>query len=329
MRRLSVHAESWASRIPFRIAGKTWTQFEALVVQIADHDLMGQSEARGVFYMDDGLDDMSVQIQSAREAVLDGATREDLLGLLPPGGARNALDTALWDLEAQQQGTSAWALAGVEAAPVDTVFTIGLEDTPDAMGRKAGQAEGHSLLKIKLDADRPLERMQAIRDARPDARLVVDANQAWTMQELDTLAPAFASLGVSMIEQPLPRGADAELAAYTSPVPLCADESCLHIDELAQAAERYQMINIKLDKCGGLTAGLALEQAARARGLGVMVGCMAGTSLAMAPHHVLAQRCDLVDIDGPLLLAQDRLDGLQYEGGRVHVPERCCWGRPR
>lgn len=329
MRRLSLHTECWASRIPFRITGKTWTHFEALVVQIADGDVLGQSEARGVFYMNDNTDDMAEQILSVRDAVLDGANRQDLLELLPAGGARNALDTALWDLEAQQQGSSAWTLAGVEAAPTETVFTIGLEDTPAAMGRRAADASGLTLLKVKLDADRPLERMQAIRAARPDARLVVDANQAWTMAELERLAPAFSELGIDMIEQPLPRGADAELAAYTSPVPLCADESCLHIDELDLAAERYQMINIKLDKCGGLTAGLALEQAARARGRGVMVGSMAGTSLAMAPHHVLAQRCDLVDIDGPLLLAQDRLDGLRYTQGQVHVPESLCWGLPR
>jgi len=206
------------------------------------------------------------------------------------------------------------------------VFTIGLEATPEEMAAKAAAAVRHTLLKVKLDADRPLERLRAIRAARADVRIVVDANQAWTFTELRALAPAFAGLGVSMIEQPLRRGADAELEGYRSPVPLCADESCLHLGELEQAARRYQMINIKLDKTGGLTHALELARAARGRGMGVMVGCMAGSSLAMAPTFVVGCLCDLVDIDGPLLQKTDRIPAIEYDGGRVAVFGPDVWG---
>ncbi len=190
----------------------------------------------------------------------------------------------------------------------------------------AAAAIGHQLLKIKLNNDRPLERLQAVRAARPDVRIVVDANQAWTFATLRALAPEFAALGVQLIEQPLARGEDAELEGYQSPVPLCADESCLHLGELTQAAERYQWINVKLDKTGGLTAALQLAYAARARGLGLMVGCMGGSSLAMAPAFVVGCLCDVVDIDGPLLQRSDRLPGLDYDGGRVSVFGPSLWG---
>jgi L-alanine-DL-glutamate epimerase-like enolase superfamily enzyme len=246
--------------------------------------------------------------------------------LLPAGGARNAIDCALWDLDAKCSGRSVWDLAAVTAKPLETVFTIGLEATPSEMAEKATAATSHSLLKVKLDADLPLERLRAIRAARPDARIVVDANQAWTFAELQRLAPPFAELRVQMIEQPLPRGGDAALEGFRSPVPLCADESCLHLGELEQAAARYQMINIKLDKTGGLTHALELARAARARGLGLMVGCMAGGSLAMAPTFVVGCLCDLVDIDGPLLQKADRLPGIDYAGGRVSVFGPEVWG---
>jgi L-alanine-DL-glutamate epimerase-like enolase superfamily enzyme len=182
------------------------------------------------------------------------------------------------------------------------------------------------LLKIKLNDDRPLERLQAVRAARPDVRIVVDANQAWTFATLRALAPQFATLGVQLIEQPLARGEDAELEGYRSPVPLCADESCLHLGELTQAAKRYQWINVKLDKSGGLTAALQLTYAARERGLGLMVGCMGGSSLAMAPAFVVGCLCDVVDIDGPLLQRSDRFPGLDYDGGRVSVFGPSLWG---
>jgi L-alanine-DL-glutamate epimerase-like enolase superfamily enzyme len=324
--KISVHKEFWPAARPFRIAGREWTSFDAVIVEIADGDAVGRGEGIGVFYLGDTLAGLEAQIESIADQMVAGANRADLLRLLPPGGARNALDCALWDLEAKRAGKRAWELAGIVPRTLETVYTIGIEATPDLMAQHAAEASGHGLLKVKLDAHEPLERMRAIRAARPDARIVVDANQSWNFDQLQVLAPAFADLGVQMIEQPLPRGADAALEGYRSPVPLGADESCLHLGELSEAARRYQMINIKLDKTGGLTHGIELARAARDRGLGLMVGCMGGTSLAMAPSFVLGCLVDLVDIDGPLLLKRDRLPGMKYTGGSVEPPPATVWG---
>ena len=219
-----------------------------------------------------------------------------------------------------------WELAGLEPRALTTVMTIGLEDTPEAMAAKAAAVPDHPLLKVKLDADRPVERMRAIRAARPDARLVIDANQGWTIGLLREVAPRLRELGVEMIEQPLPRGGDDGLEGYDSPIPLSADESCLDLGELDDAARRYDMINIKLDKCGGLTAGLQLAAAARARGLGLMVGSMCGSSLAMAPTFVAGLACDFHDLDGALLCKYDRPFGLAVEHGIVQPPSALLWG---
>ena len=327
-RRVSLHTESWPALIPFRISNNVWDDFPCVVCEIEQDGAIGQGEALGVYYFDETPESMAAQLERVVPQLEDGAGREELQSLLPPGGARLAADAALWDLEAQLTGRTAWSIAGVEANPVETVFTIGLEDTPEAMADKALAASDVSLFKVKLGADRPVERIAAIHVARPDARMVVDVNQGWSFDELQHYAPELKALGVSMIEQPLPRGADEELENYEPPLPICGDESCLHLGELEQAASRYQMINIKLDKTGGLTHGLELARAARERGLGLMVGCMGGTSLAMAPHHVLAQLCDFVDIDGPLLVRRDRLGGLHYRKGIVTVPERPFWGQP-
>lgn len=324
--KFGVHIERWPAIRPFRIAGNVWDTFDSVVVELSRDGKVGRGEALGVYYLDETVDTLVPQIEGIAAAIEAGVDRAGLQSLLPPGGARNAIDCALWDLEAKLSGRGVWELAAVTPKPLETVFTIGLEATPEEMAAKAAAAVRHTLLKIKLDADRPLERLRAIRAARADVRIVVDANQAWTFAELRALAPPFAGLGVSMIEQPLRRGADAELEGYRSPVPLCADESCLHLGELDQAARRYQMINIKLDKTGGLTHGLELARAARGRGLGVMVGCMAGSSLAMAPSFVVGCLCDLVDIDGPLLQKTDRLPAIEYDGGRVAVFGPDVWG---
>lgn len=196
------------------------------------------------------------------------------------------------------------------------------------MGDKAAAATGYSLLKVKLNADRPVERIEAIRKSHPRSRLVVDVNQGWNFDQLRAFAPALHALDVRMIEQPLPRGEDEALEGYESPVTLCADESCLHLDELEVAASRYQMINIKLDKTGGLTHALELAHSAIEKGVRLMAGSMGGTSLSMAPTHVIAQLCELADIDGPLLIGDDRPGGLQYDGGRVSLPEQRYWGVP-
>jgi L-alanine-DL-glutamate epimerase-like enolase superfamily enzyme len=325
-RKLSIRFESWPSIIPFRISNNVWDDFPCLVYEIEQDGVIGRGEALGVSYFDETLESMAEQLRGISNEISNGADREALLELLPPGGARCAADSALWDLEAQLSGISAWQTAGVEAGPIETVFTIGLEDTPQQMAAKATAAADMSLFKVKLGNDRPVERIAAIREARPDSRMVIDANQGWNFAELQKFGPALHELGVLMIEQPLPRGEDQELAGYESAAPICADESCQHIDELDAAAARYQMINIKLDKCGGLTHGIELARAARAKNLGVMIGCMGGTSLSMAPSHVIAQLCDFVDIDGPLLIKKDRDGGLVYDHGIVTLPAQRFWG---
>jgi len=325
-RRVSNHIESWASLMPFRIANYEWDDYPTVVCEIEQDGVVGWGEALGVYYLDETEKTMLKQLESVSSELAAGASREDLLELLPAGGARNAADAALWDLEAQVSGTSVWQMAGVEADPVQTVFTIGLEPEPEDMAAGAAAAADISLLKIKLNNDRPVERIAAIRKARPDVRLVVDVNQGWTFPELQRYASELGELGVEFIEQPLPRGGDDELENYKSPVPLCADESCLTLDDLEKAARRYQIINIKLDKTGGLTHGLELAQATIDRDLRVMVGCMCGSSLAMAPHHVVAQLADYADIDGPLLMKNDRFGGLVYDKGMVSLPATRFWG---
>ncbi len=325
-RKLSVRLESWPSIIPFRISDHVWDDFPCVVCEIEQSGVTGRGEALGVYYFDETPESMAAQLHDISAELEGGADRISLLDLLPPGGARFAADSALWDLKAQLSGKSAWHTAGVEANPVETVFTIGLEDTPEQMAAKASAAADLSLFKVKLGNDRPVERIAAIKEARPDSRLVVDVNQGWNFDELQEFGPALHKLGVLMIEQPLPRDEDQELQGYECDVPLCADESCLHLGDLDTAASRYQMINIKLDKCGGLTHGLKLASATRKKGLGLMVGCMGGTSLSMAPSHVLAQLCDFVDIDGPLLIKEDREGGLVYDHGMVSLPPSHFWG---
>lgn len=324
--KISIHTESWASARPFRITGREWLTFDPVVVELERDGAIGRGEAYGVFYADETAASMAAELERIADRVAAGVDRAAAQSLLPPGGARNALDCALWDLEAKSSGRTIWELAGVEPREVETVYTISIESTPALMAEHAASARDCPLLKVKLDGREPVERMTAIRRARPDARLVVDANQGWTFDQLQKVAPAFAELGVLMIEQPLPRGGDAALEGYRSPVPLCADESCLHAAELNLAARRYQMINIKLDKTGGLTHALELARAARARGLGLMVGSMGGTSLAMAPSFVLGCLTDFADIDGPLLLKRDRLPGMRYAAGKVSVFGPEVWG---
>ena len=325
-RRVSVHLENWMALIPFRISRNTCDDFPSVVCEIEQDGAIGRGEGLGVDYLGEDQKSMLAQIESVANELAAGAGRQELMELLPPGGARCAVDAALWDLEAQLSGTSAWSAAGVTEDPVETVFTIGLEAEPEDMGARAAAAADLTLFKVKLNNDRPVERIASIREARPDARLVVDVNEGWEFEQLVEVAPALAELGVSMIEQPLPRGQDDELEGYDSPLPLCADESIQHSGELEEIAGRYQMINIKLDKSGGLTHGLELADAARGNGLGIMIGCMGGTSLSMAPMHVIAHKADFVDIDGPLLLKNDCLGGFIYDKGMVSLPDKRFWG---
>lgn len=324
--KLGVHIEKWEIKEPFRITGSEWTHSHCLVVELAGDGVIGRGEAQGVYYLGETAESLYEQVKSVAGAIARDITRAELQDLLPAGGARNALDCALWDLECKRAGRSIWELTGIDPKPVRTVFTIGLEATPEAMAAKAVAATHAPLLKIKLDADQPYEKLAAIRAARPDADLVVDANQGWSPQLLREVLPRCVELNLGMIEQPLPRGGDESLEGFNSPIVLCADESCLHTGDLDAAARRYGMINIKLDKTGGLTEALKLARAAKQLGLKLMVGNMMGTSLSMAPSFVIAQLCDFVDIDGPLLLRYDHPNGLTYRNGIAEVFEPALWG---
>jgi L-alanine-DL-glutamate epimerase-like enolase superfamily enzyme len=328
MRTVTLHTEIWAAARPFRIAGREKTAFTAVVCTIEEDGLVGRGQASGVAYQGETAESISAQLELVREALQSGASRHDLLTLLPAGGARCAADAALWDLESQIRNQSAWTIAGTKPEPVETAYTVGIEDTPELMAERAAAVPELRLLKIKLDRQQPAERLLAIRAVRPDARILVDANQSWTMELLRRVMPVLQQTGVLLVEQPLPRGADEELEQFESPIPFCADESCLDLPELDVVARRYQLINIKLDKCGGLTRGLELATAVRARGLGLMVGCMGHNSLSMAPAHVLAQFCDFADLDGPLLLRNDMVGGLIYRNGLVSLPKKRFWGEP-
>jgi L-alanine-DL-glutamate epimerase-like enolase superfamily enzyme len=323
---VSLHIADWELTQPFKIAGHEWINSRCLVVQLGENGFVGRGEAQGVFYMDETAQSIFEQAQSVAAELRKGISRDELQHLLPAGGARNAIDCALWDLECKQSGKSIWQLTGIDPQPVTTVFTIGLESTPEAMAAKATAASDAPILKIKLDGHMPYEKLAAIRAARPDAELVVDANQGWSFELMQQVLPKLVNLNLAMLEQPLARGGDQMLEGFKSPITLAADESCLHTGELETAARRYSMINIKLDKTGGLTEGLRLARAAKAKGCKLMVGNMVGTSLSMAPSFVLAQLCDFVDIDGPLLLKYDQPNGLEYHNGVVEGFSPKLWG---
>ena len=269
---------------------------------------------------------MIAEIEGAREAIEAGLDGPGLQHRLGPGAARNAVDCALWDLEAKRRGMRVWTLAGQEApVAVETAFTLSL-DSAAAMAKAARAAASRPLLKMKIGAGDDLDRVEAVRAAAPDAVLVVDANEAFDFETLRRLAPEFARLRVAVIEQPLPAAADEDLEGWSSPVALYADESLHTRADLPACARRYAGANLKLDKCGGLTEALALRREVRARGLHIMVGCMVATSLAMAPAVLLTPGAAIVDLDGPLLLARDRVDGLVVRGSTIEPPTARLWG---
>jgi len=324
LREVSLSTEYWEMHAPFSITGHVFNGAQILYVTISEDGFKGHGEGTGIYYFDENGDSMLAQAESVRKAVEAGADREELLGLLPAGGARNAIDCALWDLAAKREGQSIWELTGIMPGKTITCETVGL-GTPDEMAAKANSFDS-SRIKVKLDGVNPLERISAVCAARPDAEILVDVNQGWTFEQLVKLAPDFKALGVAMIEQPLPRDGDEALEAYEPPVPLCADESCIDTSEFEQASRRYQMINIKLDKSGGLTEALKLADLARANGIGLMVGNMLGTSLAMAPGFVIAQLCRFVDLDGALYLKNDRENPMAYTDGVLSPPGKELWG---
>lgn len=327
MRTLTVRAEQWPLRETFVISRLVQEHGDVVVVEIEENGELGRGECERAEIHEPGRRAVADEIEAARDAIESGADRAALQTLMPMGPARNAVDCALWDLEAKRSGRSIHDLAELDAplGPVDTVFTLSL-DTPEKMAASARQHADRPILKLKLGRDGDIDRVAAVREAAPDARISVDANTGWTEAQLRGNLPAFAALGVELVEQPFRPGADAMLAELDRVIPIAADESCLDRSSLPGLVGRYDYVNVKLDKAGGLTEALMLAREARSLGFGVMVGCNIGTSLAMAPGMVVAQLAAFVDLDGPLLLARDREHGLRYEGGTIHPPTPALWG---
>ena len=324
---LDVSVETLRLAQPFRISGHVFTGSDVVVVTLRDGDLKGRGEGGGVYYLNDDVPHMLYTIGAVRSAIEAGPTREELRSIMPAGGARNAVDCAMWELEAARAGVPVWQLAGQAAPqPLRTTFTLGA-DTPEVMAEGARNYTGAKSIKVKLtgELDLDIQRVRAIRAARPDVWLGVDGNQGFVIEDLDALVATLAEERVSLLEQPLARGRESDLDGYTSPVPVAGDESLLTLDDLPSAVGRFDVVNIKLDKCGGLTEGLLMAEEARRLGLGVMVGNMVGSSLAMAPAFVLGQGCDIVDLDGPTFLAEDRTPSVVYSEGMITAgPE--VWG---
>lgn len=323
---LQARVERWPIAGAFTIARGSKTEAQLVVAEIADGPARGRGEAVPYARYGESLEQTLAEIEALRPAVEAGLDRAALQALIGPGAARNALDCALWDLEAKRTGVRAFARAGHPAPrPLITAYTLSLA-APEAMAEAARAAAARPLLKLKIGGPGDLDRVAAVRAAAPASALIVDANEALDFEDLRRLAPEFARLGVELIEQPLKAGEDAALEGWASPVPLCADESLHTRAELADCARRYAAVNVKLDKTGGLTEALALSAEARALGLRLMAGCMVSTSLAMAPALVVAQDAAFTDLDGPLLLARDREPGLVFEGSRILPPSPALWG---
>lgn len=325
--RISVRQVDWEFASVFRIAYRTRSHAQTVVVELQDGEITGRGEALGISYHGETVDSLMRQLEDVADDLAGGISREALQALLPAGGARNALDCALWDLEAKRSGRRVWELAGIDRVrPLLTSFTLGL-DTPEAIGAAAAAAGRYSILKLKLagdDAD--LARVTMARAARADAEIIVDANQAWGERQLHELVPKFTELGVRLIEQPMPAGKDDALLGFPSPIPLCADESCQTASSVRALLGKYQYVNIKLDKAGGLTESLRCARTARDNGFKLMVGCMGGSSLSMAPAFVVGQLCDFADLDGPLVSKSDVPDAIRYVGSTMFPPEPRLWG---
>ncbi|MBV2358838.1 dipeptide epimerase [Thalassococcus sp. CAU 1522] len=319
---LTVTRDTFRLAQAFTISRGSRTEARVLTVTVARAGVTGRGECVPYARYGESLDSVAAQV----EALPAGILRAELQAALPPGAARNAVDCALWDWEAKRVGKPVWQLAGLAApGPEITAYTLSL-DAPDRMEQAARDNAHRPLLKIKLGTPDDMPRLEAVRRGAPDARIIIDANEGWDAAVYTDLAPHLRRLGVALVEQPLPAGADDALTGLARPVPLCADESCHDRASLPALRGKYDMVNIKLDKAGGLTEALALRDAARAEGFGVMVGCMVGSSLAMAPAVLVAQGAAIVDLDGPLLLAEDRDPPLRYDTMGVHPPAPELWG---
>ena len=323
---LSVTAQSWPIRGSFTISRGSKTQADVVLVELSAGGKTGRGEAVPYARYGETMAGVIADIEALRPRLAAGLDRQGLQTVLAAGAARNAVDLAFWDLESKQAGHRHWELMGAgEPQPVVTAYTLSL-DTVENMAKAAAANAERPLLKLKLAGPDDMARVAAVRAQAPDARIIVDANEGWSAADYARLAPQLADLGVEMIEQPLPAGDDQALAGMQRPVPVCADESCHDTATLAALKGRYDMVNIKLDKTGGLTEALRLKAAAEAEGFGIMVGCMLATSLAMAPAVILAQGVPVVDLDGPLLLAEDRATPLRIDDSLVSPPEAALWG---
>ncbi|GGL57166.1 N-acetyl-D-Glu racemase DgcA [Wenxinia marina] len=306
----------------FTISRGSRTEARVLTVSVERGGVTGRGECVPYARYGESLESVAEQIRGLPEGIDQAALQQ----ALPAGAARNAVDCALWDLAAKAAGRRLWELAGLPApGPEITAYTLSLE-SPEEMEARARENAHRPLLKIKLGTPDDMPRLEAVRRGAPEARIVVDANEGWSAEVYADLAPHLVRLGVGLVEQPLPAGQDEALRGLDRPVPLCADESCHDRASLPALAGLYDVVNIKLDKTGGLTEALALRDAARAGGFGVMVGCMVGSSLAMAPAVLVAQGAQVTDLDGPLLLAEDRETPLAYDAAGVHPPEAALWG---
>lgn len=325
---MNVQIEQWPRRTPVQITGFTWDITNVVVVTLAFEGLIGRGEASGVYYRKDSAEMVAQWVESVRGAVECGAGREQLQEMLPAGGARNALDCAFWDLESKLKGMPIWKMAGIaEPHPVQTAFTCHAS-SPKEMVAAATGYPGARAIKLKLTGEPvDLDRVRAVREALPDVWLGVDANQGFTLRFLETALPTLSAMNVSLIEQPLPVGLEQDLDGLHSPIPIAADESVQGIADVESLLGRFDVVNIKLDKCGGFTEALAMVDAVRDAGLVPMIGNMGGTSLAMAPGWLVGQRCAFADLDGPLFLMNDRKCPANYTDGSISCPEG-LWGYP-
>lgn len=326
-RKLTIRAESWPLRQRFSIARGSKISADVLCVEIAQDACVGRGEAVPYRRYGESMETVTAAVESIQAALENGLGRADLLDALLPGAARNAIDCALWDLEAKQSKTDIAKLAAIDLRPITTAFTIVIDDA-DKMAAQAEKAQAYPLLKIKLGGREgvmaDITRLAAIAEARPDAQLIVDSNEGWQIDELARYANQLGRYGVTFFEQPVPQAQEAGLADID--LPFCADESVHDTGSLTNLSRAYDWVNLKLDKTGGLTEALACARTAKSDGRKIMVGCMVATSLSMAPAMILAQHADLVDLDGPLWLAEDRANGLRYDGATIYPPNAELWG---
>ena len=326
-RKLTIRAESWPLRQRFSIARGSKISADVLCVEIAQDACVGRGEAVPYRRYGESMETVTAAVESIQAALENGFGRADLLDALLPGAARNAIDCALWDLEAKQSKTDIAKLAAIDLKPITTAFTIVIDDA-DKMAAQAEKAQAYPLLKIKLGGREgvmaDITRLAAVAEARPDAQLIVDSNEGWQIDELARYANQLGRYGVTFFEQPVPQAQEAGLADID--LPFCADESVHDTGSLTNLSRAYDWVNLKLDKTGGLTEALACARTAKSDGRKIMVGCMVATSLSMAPAMILAQHADLVDLDGPLWLAEDRANGLRYDGATIYPPTAELWG---